>query len=186
MYDGQTPASPECSPGGDDEFIREFGKAQPALYSYLVGATLNPSDADDLLQEVNLALWRKRSAFDPTQHFLRWAIGFAKTQVVSHRSRSAKSKLVFSDEAVQALAEEWDEDHSYHQQRLDALASCVTKLGELENQLLLDIYGRSRSVKEFSKEHRMPQSTVYKVLDRVRKALMRCVETQVAHASHPS
>ncbi|MGL4513017.1 MAG: sigma-70 family RNA polymerase sigma factor [Lacipirellulaceae bacterium] len=169
----------------DDDFIRMFGKAQSSLHSYLLGVTLNPSDADDLLQEVNLALWRKRSSYDPSQEFLRWAIGFAKTQVLSHRARSAKSKLVFSDEAVQALAADWQEDHSYHQTRLEALANCVGKLGDLENQILYDLYGRNRSVRDLAEARRMPQSTVYKLLDRIRKALVRCVEVTVASANHP-
>lgn len=44
----------------DDEFIRLFSKSQHSLYAFILGMTHSTADADDVLQEVNLALWRKR------------------------------------------------------------------------------------------------------------------------------
>jgi len=34
----------------------------------------NAADADDVLQETNLVLWRKTADFDPAREFMPWAM----------------------------------------------------------------------------------------------------------------
>ena len=101
----------------DDEFIRRFTNCQRDLRAFIVGMTPTKSDADDVLQEVNLALWRKRELYDPSQEFLRWAFGFALTEVRNFRSRSAKSRMWFNDSALESIATAWPYESNLSERR---------------------------------------------------------------------
>lgn len=168
----------------DDEFIRLFGRHQAAIHSFLLGAVFNHSDADDLLQDVNIALWRKRADYDPAQPFLRWALGFARLQVTAHRRRKGTTKLVFSDEAVNALAMHWTAETGRHDQRLEALADCIQGLDEQDNRLLGQRYGTRTPAAAIAEERSVPVASVYKTLDRLRRVLRGCVERRIAQLQH--
>jgi RNA polymerase sigma-70 factor, ECF subfamily len=172
--------------GDDDRFIRLFSKSQCSLYAFILGMTHNSVDADDLLQELNVALWKKRTSYDPQQEFLRWALGFARIEIKNYRRKNAKARLLFSDDVLNTLAQDWPSDMSYHEQRLAALASCVKKLGSVEYQFISGFYRRNASVNQLAELHSTPASTVYKILSRAREALHRCVQRTIEQSSYPS
>lgn len=170
----------------DEEFIRRFSKSQCTLYAYILGLTYSSSDADDVLQDVNLALWKKRDTYNPKYEFIPWAIGFARLEVNNHRKRSGRKKLLFSDDVLNVLADEWPQDVSFQEQRLTALASCIKKLGPTESECISEFYRRGTSVSELSQKQNKPVSTIYKILNRARKSLRLCIQGTIAQSSHPS
>jgi len=170
----------------EDEFIRLFSKSQCTLYAFILGLTHSTTDADDVLQEVNLALWKKRRTYDSQYDFLRWAIGFAGVEVKNHRRRCAKSRLLFSDDVLNSLTTDWPTDASFHEQRLAALASCLKKLGKDEHHFLAEFYRRNVAVNELAKLNDTPASTIYKILSRARNALRRCVQRTISQSTYPA
>jgi RNA polymerase sigma-70 factor (ECF subfamily) len=171
---------------GDDEFVRRITASQRDLRAFIFGMMPNQADADDLLQEVNLALWRKRHLYDARQGFLRWAFGFALLEIRSFRSRSAKSRLWFNDSVLDLLTAEWPHDSSFNEQCRDALATCLQKLGGVERHFITSFYGQQSSAQDLANESGKPLSTVYKILTRAREALRACVKTTVSQAYHPA
>ncbi|QEF97253.1 ECF RNA polymerase sigma-E factor [Stieleria maiorica] len=164
----------------DDEFVLRLTGSQRELKAFIFALVPHQGDADDLLQEVNIALWRKRHLYDKNQKFMRWATGFASLEVRSFRSRSAKSKLCFSDNAIEALAGEWPNTVSFADDCRHALATCIQKLGRKERRIIEDRYTKGLSVKEIAAESDKPISTVYKILGRAHEALCECVKrTQI-------
>lgn len=171
--------------GKDDEFVQRITASQRDLRAFIVGMTPSQADADDVLQEVNLALWRKRHLYDHGQEFLRWAIGFAAIEIRSFRSRSARSRCWFSDSVMESLAAEWPQDSSVNEQRRDALATCLQKLGPVERQFITAFYGKQLSAQELANQNGKPLSTVYKILARARESLRECVRRSLLQAYHP-
>lgn len=170
--------------GGEDEFIRRFTTIQSDLRAYIVGMTPSRADADDVLQEVNLALWRKRDSYDPSREFLQWAFGFAMTEIRSFRGRSARSRLWFSDSVLESLADSWPIDAAASEERRDALLACIQKLGSLERDFVTQYYGKQLSGQDLADSCDKPLSTVYKVLTRAREQLRECVRRALAQAQH--
>lgn len=160
----------------DDEFVRRITHCQRELRTFIIGLTPTQADADDVLQEVNLALWKKRHLYDPQQEFLRWAFGFAALEVRSYRSRSAKDRLWFSDSAIALLAEEWPKSISFMDDCREALATCLQKLRGAERQVIEAKYGSHKSVRQIATETSRPPSTVYKILRRAVESLRACVK----------
>jgi len=170
----------------EDRFIRLFSKSQCTLYAFILGMTHSTTDADDLLQELNLALWKKRHSYDPQFDFLRWAMGFARIEIKNHRKKNAKSRLLFSDDVLNTLAADWPVDVSFHEQRLAALASCLRKLSDVEHRFISEFYRRDLTVNKLAELHNTPASTVYKILSRARNSLHRCVQRTIAQSSYPA
>jgi len=63
----QDPDSPRW-----DRFVAEIAGAQAGLRAFLRSLLPCPGDADDVLQETNLVLWRKREEFDEDDFFSLW------------------------------------------------------------------------------------------------------------------
>jgi RNA polymerase sigma-70 factor, ECF subfamily len=169
----------------DDEIIQRITRCQRELRTFIVGLTPSQADADDVLQEVNLALWKKRHLYDPQQEFLRWAFGFAVLEVRSFRSRSAKSRLWFGDEALDSLAEEWPSDLSASEQRRDALNTCLKQLAPPQREMITAFYGKRASAHELAARYDKPLSTIYKILTRSRELLRGCVTRSLSQMQHP-
>ena len=169
----------------EDEFILRFSRSQCTLYAFILGLTHDASDADDVLQEVNLALWRKRHTYDSKYEFVPWAIGFARIEVNNYRKKRGKRRLLFSDDVLNTIAGDWPEDVTFQEQRLVALSSCIQKLKPMEKDFIACYYRENISVSEMSEKYDKPPSTVYKVLNRARKALRMCIQGTLAQSSHP-
>ena len=168
----------------EDEFFRHFSKSQCALYAFVLGLTSNPMDADDVLQEVNLALWKKRRSYDPRFPFLPWAIGFAKVEINNYRKRVGRQRLLFSDDVLNRLSADWPNDTSHQEQRLAALTICLKKLPALQSHYVSSFYKAGCSVKELAETNKTPASTIYKILTRARNSLRSCIQSTIAQSRH--
>jgi RNA polymerase sigma-70 factor (ECF subfamily) len=160
----------------DEDFVRLMTAGQRDLRAFILGLAPQQVDADDILQEVNLALWRKRRLYNHGENYLRWAFGFAALEVRSFRSRSAKGRLWFSDAAIESLAEGWPQASSFMDDCRQALATCLKKLGRVEREVIDAKYKKRQSVKDIAANTGRPASTVYKILNRGRESLRACVK----------
>jgi RNA polymerase sigma-70 factor (ECF subfamily) len=169
--------------GADEDFVSKLTLCQPALQVYVVGLTPCRGDADDVLQEVNLALWRKRNQYKSDQDFTAWAFGFAMLELRNFKSKSAKSRLWFSDAAIQELATDWPQDVTFAEDRRDALALCLQRLAEYDRSVVTAFYGRGAKADEIAIETGASLNRIYKTLTRVRSLLRDCVRRSLSHYS---
>ena len=171
--------------GHDGEFIQALTQCQRDLRAFILGMTPTKTDADDVLQEVNLALWKKRDLYDRNQSFLRWAFAFAVVQIRLFRNRAAKKQLWLNDAILDSVAEAFHHDSQIAEQRRDALRFCIRKLGPTEHRFINSFYGKQHSARELAESTGKPLSTVYKTLARARRALHECVERTLARQTRP-
>lgn len=160
----------------DEEFVSRITSCQRDLRAFVLGLIPRHVDADDVLQEVNLALWRKKGLYDPKQDFIRWAFGFAALEVRSFKSRTAKSRLWFSEETVENLTDDWLAAAAFREDCRRTLASCLQKLGEPEQQVIEAKYRSRLSTKQIASQMDRPVSTIYKILNRAINSLRECVK----------
>ena len=57
------PATPD--PTAVEEFMRLFGAHRRRLYQFILSLVPNVQDAEDVLQETNIILWRKFGGYQP-------------------------------------------------------------------------------------------------------------------------
>ncbi|MCA9137817.1 MAG: sigma-70 family RNA polymerase sigma factor [Planctomycetales bacterium] len=160
----------------DEEFIRRMTSSQRQLRAFIHGLVPHQVDADDVLQEVNMALWRKREKYDLSQDFLRWAFGFASLEVRGLRSRMSRDRLWFNDSVIDSLVEEWPSVGAFLEDSHRSLRNCIQKLGEVERRAVESRYSKRLSVDQIAELTERPASTVYKILNRARESLRGCIE----------
>lgn len=160
-------------------FITQVMEQQRALYAYILSLTQVLTEADDVLQEVNLVLWRKRGEYKPGTNFQAWAFSIAKYQVLAWQKRQSRDRARFSDDLLARLAETTEQRASQSDDRLAALVICVEKLRQKDRNLLRQRYGEGRSTAEISQADGRTRDGIYYALSKIHEKLRDCVRRQL-------
>jgi RNA polymerase sigma-70 factor (ECF subfamily) len=154
---------------------------QRQIFAYIYTLVPDRHDAEDLLQETSVVICEKFDDFTPGTDFVAWACQIAWWRVRYARQKFARSKVVFDDDVLEAVAhtaatmrEELDERH-------EALAVCLQKLAARDRELVLTRYEPGSGVAEAAKRSGRSMDAAYKALNRLRKLLHDCVTDQIAH-----
>lgn len=166
--------------------MAEYARHQHTIHVYVRTLVPHKSDADDVMQEASVALWRKWPAFDRSADFRRWAFGVAYIEVLRHRRKAAKDRLWFSEATIEALAESLNSTGELQEARLDALPGCLEKLGDDDRKMIEIRYREGGAVRDIAGQVAVPESTVYKRLIRIRASLRDCVNRTLRATSHLS
>jgi RNA polymerase sigma-70 factor (ECF subfamily) len=154
---------------------------QRQIFAYIYALVPNRYDAEDLLQETCVVICEKFHEFEEGTDFVAWACQIAYWRIRYARQKFARSKVIFDQEIVDAIAqtagtmaEELDERHI-------ALANCLQRLPARDRELLLVRYEPGSGVEEAARRSGRTVQTAYKALARLRKLLMDCVTSKLAH-----
>jgi len=171
-------STPDPTTSLDARFVSLITRHQRSLYGYIMSLTGRPQDADDVLQEVNVVLWRKAAQFDYDRDFLNWACTIAYYEVLAHRKRRQRDRHLFLDDGL--LREVAAEAQAASQQvddRLEALRRCLKKLPAESRKLLQARYGEDRRpIRELEKETQRKAGAIYTALHRIRRVLLECIQ----------
>jgi len=161
----------------DDAFVLSLSKVQPVLRGYLSNLLPVRGDVDDVLQETNLVLWKKRAEYDPSRPFRPWACRFAYYQVLSHLKRKGRNRdRSFDPEVLGAVAGEAEKHVDQFEARAEALRGCLDKLPEKHRLLLDDRYRGGTAVASMAEVAGKSADAISMALFRIRKRLKDCIE----------
>lgn len=172
------------SSGGEDRrdaFARLFAKHDRWLFSYLVTLLGSPSQAEEVFQEVCVVLWRELETFELGSDFVKWVAVIAHNQVRKFRRQHKHQGFQLNDEAFGYLASAAVDRADMFDYRREALRQCLGKLSPEDRQLIHQCYDDSSSnFKAVANRLGRPVNTVYKALNRVRRALHECINRTLA------
>ena len=89
----------------NETFVRLHSRYQQRIYAFILTLVPNPTDADDILQETGVVLWRKFDEFDLDTDFVHWAHKIAYYEVLKFRTRQGKERLCFDETLIEAMAD---------------------------------------------------------------------------------
>jgi RNA polymerase sigma-70 factor, ECF subfamily len=158
------------------EFAELLTRDQSRLFAYLHSLVRNLDDAEDLMQQTAVILWKKFAEFDRSRSFIAWACGIARFEAMNFLRSRSREKLYFSDDLNLLLIETIEKiPHDEFEERRQALSGCVEKLRSRDREILRHHYSNSQPVSEVAVEQgRSPQS-IHNSLRRIRKTLHDCV-----------
>lgn len=151
-------------------------QSQSAVSAYLFASVPNHHDAEDLLGQVAVAVARDFDKYDASQPFVRWAIGIARNRVLNHRRAYAMSKVVFSQETIEALANAVPAEPVHQSEFKAALKTCIDKLQAQARKVITLRYEDDIKPKHIAAELDMTPNAVSILLHRTRKSLSQCVQ----------
>ncbi|MBK1832712.1 sigma-70 family RNA polymerase sigma factor [Roseibacillus ishigakijimensis] len=165
-------------------FDDEIKTVQTRLKSYLQSSLGNRSDAEDVLQETNLVLWRKREDFERGTSFWAWAQRVAFFQLMAFRKKRSRSRLVLDDEVVHLLAVEAPEVFAGQRDpREKSLQACLASLPERQRELITRHYFQRESLKTLASAHSSSVAAIGQTLYRARHNLQLCLQKKNPNSS---
>lgn len=167
------------SPPSTENLILLLTQHQEALFRYIFSLVPCEADARDILQETSVALFRKFDQYDATRPFLPWAYRFAYLQVQKHREKSARSPLLFSEDAMDLLAHERTHIEPQLDERLRLLDGCLGKLTPQDKELVTSRYALRKSAEDMMQRFDMSRRTLFRNLEMLRQRLHECVTHQL-------
>ncbi len=165
---------------GQERCPRHWTQVQPAIAGYLAAVVADPHQADDLLQEVAIALLRKFPDYDPQRPFVAWAMGMAKTAILSWRRDQGRAQRRFQDATIELLTAGWEEMMPELDERRSALQLCVQQLQGRGRELLALRYEEELAPPAIADRLGLSQVAVRVALTRLRTVLQSCIERRLA------
>jgi RNA polymerase sigma-70 factor (ECF subfamily) len=167
-------------PEQTDQFLRLLMAHQNKLYAYIFSMVPNFSDADDLMQEVTLALLHRFPTFQLGTNFMAWSRKVALYEILKFRKKQHRRPMPFSEETLQAIADYVEKDGVHTEQMLDVLHRCVSKLNLREQQLVVLRYEDGATTQSVAEKLGVSIYSIYRAIERVQSVLLRCVNRTLA------
>lgn len=162
-----------------EEFVQLFSRSQRRIYLHILGQVGNPDQAEDVLQETNVVIWSKFDRFELGTNFIAWSFQIANYEVLKYRDRRRSNKLVFSDDLLESLATESEEQQDDLDLRRSALRECLKKLRPKDRELIQTRYAPGSSGRDVADNLGRPSNSVYQSVGRIRKTLFECINRQL-------
>lgn len=173
----------------DEQVVQHFLTHQLMVRDFVLGLLRDADAADDVFQEVALAILRKDEMPVAPADFPKWCRGIAKNKVLQYWGKKSNS-LVRADarmmEAIESAYERATESpYENNTRRKQALARCMKKLKEPDREILDLRYVKGQASGEIGLSVRLAAQTVRRRLMSIRDALRRCVHRQLHLEAHP-
>lgn len=162
---------------------------QPFLMAIVRRVIPGPDQAADVVQRVNLAIWKKRGDFQPGTSFRSWALAFVRYELLAYRRNLARSReVMLSPEAEELLVSRAASSPVCDVgDREQALRKCLELLRPEQLRLLQARYERAEPLEEAAERLGRSVGGMRVSLHRLRKSLKDCVEKKLrADPSKPN
>ncbi len=168
-----------------EAFLSLLGEHERKLGIYVTGLVACPQDAQDILQEGKIIMWRQFHKFELGTNFPAWARKILFHQILAFRRKSKRNpSTMLSDRMLEVLSEESETAMREERwiNREAALQECVLKLPADHREILQMRYRDESSIESISRKTERTEGAVYRLLSRMRKNLFECVEQELTKA----
>ena len=169
-----------------EEFLRLLSEHDRMFSIYVTGLVQPLQDAQDILQEGKIVMWRHFGKFKSGTNFLAWGRKILLRQILAYRRKMKHRRhgqlnediLIMLDAEMDSAMREkrWVE-------REQALRDCLRKLPPEQRELIEQRYRDEASIEKISRQADKTESAVYQLLYRIRKTLQDCVELTLNNAN---
>ena len=162
----------------EEKFVQLVVSHQAALHAFVLALLPGHPEADDVVQEVNTSLWKKRGEFEMDTNFKAWMFSVAKFKVMAlWRDQNRRKVWSMPEETLHLLIDEASEVyHGTEDPRHTALRQCIQQLRPGDRNLILRCYFDGYSLQSAAEELGRKAVNLKGSLHRIRMALRVCVK----------
>ena len=160
-------------------FLQKFVAGERLLMGYLLSATGNFHEAEDLLQEVSVALWESFDRYDPSKAFHAWALGIARHKVLDWRDKQGRRGATLSPEILDLVGQAQVEAADRLSERRPLLQKCIEALPDHLRKILQLRYQEGLRLDALSTRLERSAGAVQVALVRIRRTLRDCVDQKL-------
>jgi RNA polymerase sigma-70 factor (ECF subfamily) len=161
------------------EFMRLFTSHELRLRAFALSLIPNLADAEDVMQQANLVIWKKFEQFQPGTDFFAWACRVVFLEAKDFRKKQLRTKVRYGDEFFEAVAQETAAMSEELGERQQVLGDCVAKLRPNYREMLRLRYEEGGSADAIAQRLGRSVDAIYNALSRLRKALGDCIDRKV-------
>ncbi len=158
-----------------EEFLQLLTECQGYLFAYIAAALGDSDLANEVLQETNLVMWRKSDEFEMGSSFSAWSFRIANFQLMSHRQRQLREKLLFDQALVERITHSAQERSESYVARLKQLDHCISKMPARYRDVITRRYHNGESLRKIAEELQQTPNAIGQLLFRIKKKLSECV-----------
>ncbi len=174
------------TPRLEGQLARLLTQHRTALYGYIFACLRDHHGAEDVLQEVSVAVIESAGQLRDLAGFLPWAREIARRRVLAHRRRAGREQPV-DPQLAACLAEA-----AARMERTrpsagvrEALKVCLDRLPEAARRLLLMRYGEGAGADELARRIGRTVQGVYAIVKRAKESLRGCLNRLLAREGKP-
>ena len=172
---------PETRPESDTEsYVRLLAENERSLEIYVHGLMRRAADAEDVLQECKLVLWKQFDRYEPGTNFLAWARKIALNLILNHRRKEVRRQTSPIDrEFIEAVAAEIDKQSDKLAQCSEFLRGCLLELPKVYRLVIVWRYYEGCDVDEIAAKTGRSEGATYRLLSRIRAMLNDCIKRKL-------
>ncbi len=165
----------------DESVVKLVAEHQSVLRGFVMAMMPGSAEVDDVVQEVNVLIWRKRHEFTLGTDFKAWLLTVAKFQVRNAwRKQRNRRESPVPEEVIDLLLDQGIESATRHvRPRHEVLWECLERLRPTDRGLILRRYFDDRKVRDLAAELGRSADSVKMSLHRIRSLLAMCVRRRL-------
>jgi RNA polymerase sigma-70 factor (ECF subfamily) len=178
--------SPSNADSRNEDFVRLIGAHQGRIYGFVFTLVPRRSEAEELVQQISVVLWRKFDSFTPDGNdrdgaFVSWACGVAYYEVLHYLRSLKREQHAMSTAALERLRDARLQRTDVLDRRREALTECLKRLAGQDRSVIDAYYFEGiQDVKQIADATGRSVDAIYKSLQRIRSALHDCIESRLA------
>lgn len=153
-----------------------FLASEREVYRYVSAIAPAKADAEEIMQQTAVELWRKFDQFDLSRPFTPLACRFALNVAKAWMARKRRWQGIVADSLADRIADRRAELLPEIDARLSHLDACLKKLPPEQRRLIDSYYFRQQPIEAVAAEAQRTVAAAYKALQRIRHALEACIE----------
>lgn len=169
---------------GCSEVVRLLVEHRSSLFGFILAIVRDYNVAEDVLQEVSVAVCEASEQFRLGTDFGAWAREIARRRILAHNRVVGRLPGRLSDEAISNLEAAFGRagERSTINERMGALRRCLHTLTPLTRRILQLRYAARFSHREIAGQVDREPESVRKAIYRSRQALRACIERRLGIA----
>jgi len=164
----------------NQKFLSLFISNQKRIFAFIQTLVLKRTDAEDIMQETIMAMWRMFDQFDPESNFAAWGMQIARYRILKFRAKQNRFAVKLSEEAFNRVIDNMENTLESRDERLEALEMCLHKLTESDAKLIKMCYEKGFSIKNTAEKLQRSVQGMYKVMARIHTMLQICIKRTMA------
>jgi RNA polymerase sigma-70 factor (ECF subfamily) len=162
-----------------EEFVGLLMASERRVFSYILTLLPNVADAQDVLQETSIVLWRRLAEYEPGTDFTAWACRVSFNIVRNFRAKQHRCRVKFDEQLLTAVATDAESSREELDLAQAALFDCVNELPPGDRDLLQRRYETRATIKSVAAAVGRSAEGLYKAMRRIHDTLHDCIQRRL-------
>lgn len=157
--------------------VKLFLEHRRFVFGFIYTLTRDVDAAEEIFQDVSVAVLKESSRAAVIDRFLPWVIGVARHRVSDYYRRRGREQPVPEGmaETVAGIFEDCEESRDQSARRIRGLLECVDQLPPRQRQILESRYRDRRPLARVAAAVGWTPDAVKVALSKIRRALLQCL-----------